>query len=59
MKYDIEKIKEIVCCKPATTIVYFWGHTHKRSNKDGVTKSVQSAKDKQCNGTRTNEISEI
>ena len=27
MKYDIEKIKEIVCSKPDTAIIYFWGHT--------------------------------
>ena len=27
MKYDIEKIKEIVRCKPDTAIIYFWGHT--------------------------------
>ena len=27
MKYDIEKIKEIVCGKPDTAIIYFWGHT--------------------------------
>ena len=27
MKYDIEKIKEIVRSKPDTAIIYFWGHT--------------------------------
>lgn len=27
MKYDIEKIKEIVRLKPETAIIYFWGHT--------------------------------
>lgn len=27
MKYDIEKIKEFVRCKPDTAIIYFWGHT--------------------------------
>ena len=27
MKYDIEKIKEIVRQKPETAIIYFWGHT--------------------------------
>lgn len=27
MKYDIEKIKGIVCQKPETAIIYFWGHT--------------------------------
>ena len=27
MKYDIEKIKEIVRSKPNTAIIYFWGHT--------------------------------
>ena len=27
MKYNIETIKEIVCRKPETKIIYFWGHT--------------------------------
>ena len=27
MKYDIEKIKQIVRVKPGTAIIYFWGHT--------------------------------
>ena len=27
MKYNIEKIKEIVRSKPDTAIIYFWGHT--------------------------------
>ncbi len=27
MKYNIEKIKEIVRQKPDTAIIYFWGHT--------------------------------
>lgn len=27
MKYDIEKIKQIVRDKPETAIIYFWGHT--------------------------------
>lgn len=27
MKYNIEKIKEIVREKPETAIIYFWGHT--------------------------------
>ena len=27
MKYDIEKIKEIIRSKPDTAIIYFWGHT--------------------------------
>ena len=27
MKYDIEKIEEIVRLKPETAIIYFWGHT--------------------------------
>ena len=27
MKYDIEKIKEIVRLKSETAIIYFWGHT--------------------------------
>ena len=27
MKYDIDKIKQIVRSKPETTIIYFWGHT--------------------------------
>ena len=27
MKYDIEKIKQIVREKPETAIIYFWGHT--------------------------------
>lgn len=27
MKYTIEKINEIVCRKPDTPIIYFWGHT--------------------------------
>jgi ribA/ribD-fused uncharacterized protein len=27
MKYDIEKIKEIIRLKPETSIIYFWGHT--------------------------------
>lgn len=27
MKYDIERIRQIALQKPATEIVYFWGHT--------------------------------
>ena len=27
MKYYIEKIEEIVRCKPDTAIICFWGHT--------------------------------
>ena len=27
MKYDIDKIKQIVREKPETAIIYFWGHT--------------------------------
>lgn len=39
MKYNIEKIKEIVCKNPRTEIVYFWGHT---PNPKKITKSCFS-----------------
>ena len=39
MRYNIEKIKEIVRKNPATEIIYFWGHT---PNSKIITKSCFS-----------------
>ena len=39
MKYDIEKIKEIVRSRPDTTVIYFWGHT---PNTKKITKACFS-----------------
>ena len=39
MRYNIEKIKEIVRKNPATEIIYFWGHT---PNSKKITKSCFS-----------------
>lgn len=35
MRYNVEKIKEIVRKNPNTEIIYFWGHTpnHKKMTK--------------------------
>lgn len=39
MRYNVEKIKEIVRKNPTTEIIYFWGHT---SNPKKITKSCFS-----------------
>ena len=39
MRYDVEKIKEIVRKNPTTEIIYFWGHT---PNLKKITKSCFS-----------------
>ena len=36
MRYNVEKIKEIVNKNPTTEIIYFWGHT---PNPKKMTKS--------------------
>jgi hypothetical protein len=48
MKYDIEKIKEIVRSKPDTKIIYFWGHTPKPKKMTAACFMLTNGKVKTC-----------